>query len=679
MAARVGLHLRTPHARVAKPRAAARSVAASAAMDPQAKLDALRTAMDEAKVDAYVVPTEDPHMSEYAPDCMARRAFISGFTGSAGTAVVTKKDAALWTDGRYFLQAERELPSSWTLVRAGLPGSPDVGTWLATNLSKGEKVGIDPWIHTVEGARNMRTQLEEMGIQLAPNFGGNLVDKVWKEERPPMPDIPVRVHPVKLAGKEVEDKLMELRKQLEEKKADAIVVTPLDEVAWLLNIRGGDILHCPVTLSYVVVTQESCTLYVDQKKITEAAAEHLQGAKVEIKNYEDVLEDVQDLARRGCKIWLDPAKANLALYEGVQDAVKDALSTQKRKKSQSKKRKSDGDSVSPALSLDAAVVEAPSPIAMAKAIKNPAELEGMREAHLRDAAALAEFYAWLESSVLSGESLEEAYVAQKLIEIRSKQAGYLDESFSAIVGVNSNGAIIHYKPEFGKCKTLDPKGMLLLDCGAQYDCGTTDITRTFHFGEPSEYQKECYTRVLQGHIGLDTATFPEGTPGFVLDGYARRALWQAGLDYRHGTGHGVGAALNVHEGPQGVSPRYGNQTGIVANMILSNEPGYYEDGAFGIRIENLVIVKEANTSTRFGGVAYLGFEQLTLVPIEVKLLDLDLLTTEEVKWLNNYHAKVWEMVSPRCSGAALEWLKAKTKPVCKEGEVDKTLGPAMVA
>lgn len=311
------------------------------------------------------------------------------------------------------------------------------------------------------------------------------------------------------------------------------------------------------------------------------------------------------------------------------------------------------------------VIEASSPVVAAKAIKNDAELEGMREAHLRDAVALCDFLHWIEKEVSSGRTLTEVDVDVQLTARRAQQAGFVEPSFPSIAGANSNGAIIHYRAQPETCKTVDSETLLLLDSGGQYDCGTTDITRTMHFGTPTAYQKRCYTRVLQGHIALDQAVFPEGTPGAALDAFARMALWKDGLNYRHGTGHGVGAALNVHEGPQSISMRFNITVPLAERMVVSNEPGYYEDGGFGIRIENLVTVKEIDTPHRFGGVAYFGFNVITLVPIQTKLIDLSLMTDADVAWLDSYHKKVWEQVSPRLADKpeVLEWLRINTRPI----------------
>ncbi|KAF2307235.1 hypothetical protein GH714_025641 [Hevea brasiliensis] len=542
--------------------------------EPDEKLRALRELFSKPGVgiDAYIIPSQDAHQSEFIAECYMRRAYISGFTGSAGTVVVTKEQAALWTDGRYFLQAEKQLNSSWILMRAGNLGVPNTIEWLNDVLPPGAKVGIDP--------------------------------------------------------------------------------------------RGSDAPHSPVMYAYLTVEIDGAKLFVDNSKVTPEVLNHLKNAGVELRPYDAILSEIESLAARGVELWLDPSSVNAAIVNTYKSACDRHLENLGSKNDSMTKiyNGSNGQSWGPS-----GVYKA-SPISLAKALKNPAELQGMRDSHLRDAAALAQFWAWLEEEIHKDVKLTEVDVADKLLEFRSKQAGFLDTSFDSISGSGANGAIIHYKPEPKSCSIVDSKKLFLLDSGAQYVDGTTDITRTVHFGEPTAYEKECFTRVLQGHIALDQAVFPENTPGFVLDAFARSFLWKIGLDYRHGTGHGVGAALNVHEGPQSISFRFGNMTPLQKGMIVSNEPGYYEDHAFGIRIENLLHVKEINTPNRFGGMEYLGFEKLTFFPIQyvlssaspniyclqvknlfvvalqAKMVDVSLLSASEVNWLNDYHSQVWEKV-----------------------------------
>ncbi|CAI5982289.1 unnamed protein product [Closterium sp. NIES-64] len=827
-------------------------------------------------VNAFIIPSEDPHQSEYMAPCFERRAFISGFTGSAGTAVVTRERALLWTDGRYFLQAEQQLPPGWDLMRAGMPGVPSVADWLAEALPAGSRVGVDPFGHSADNVRgladtlaaslsfeqpclmnhlrlsrhpqhplpppsrrlqfvhsadNVRGLADTLAacvcvhpspssfnppslfrcrlqfVHSADNVRGladtlaasssvvvpllresNPVDVVWGAERPAPPSAPMRVHPIEFAGQTVRAKLQQLRAEMREAGATALLVSALDEVAWLLNVRGADVPHCPVTVAYAVVEAEAAHLFVDPSKVAApAVAEHLAAAGVSVKPYGDLVPFLQRSAMDGARLWLDPASASSAVLCSVEAACaqfyeqrasgKGGFGGKKGKKGEKGEKKSKegkggkgreerggagGEEVE-----GPAVLSRTTPISLAKALKNESEIEGMKNAHIRDAVAMAHFWEWAERAVVEegravtevelGERLE-AFRAQqegfldtsfdtiagalsagcmvldeigcrgvvvgaqrwwrrgrnvmgvelgeKLEAFRAQQEGFLDTSLDTIAGSGKNGAIIHYRAEEDNCAVVDPSKMLLLDSGAQYMDGTTDITRTVHFGTPSDYEKECYTRVLQGHIVLDRAVFPQGTPGFTLDilarsplwgmgldyrhgtghgghisldcavfpqgtpGFAldilaRSPLWGMGLDYRHGTGHGVGAGLNVHEGPQSISPRFGNPTPLQAGMVVSNEPGFYHDNQFGIRIENLLVVREQQTQFRFGGTTYLGFECLTLFPIQTKLVSVELLSNAEVKWINDYHQRVWDTVSPLLSGAPLQWLQRNTQPISR--------------
>ncbi|XP_039801282.1 aminopeptidase P2 isoform X2 [Panicum virgatum] len=552
------------------------SGAADPASDGDEKLRSLRRlfARPDVAIDAYIVPSQDAHQSEFIAECFMRRAYLTGFTGSAGTAVVTKDKAALWTDGRYFLQAEKELTHEWTLMRSGNHGVPTTSEWLNDVLPSGCRVGIDPFLFSFDAAEELKDSISNKNHELVLVRGMNLVDEIWGDARPEPPKEPTRVHDIKYAGIDVPSKLSFIRSHLTENGCDAVVISMLDEVAWLLNMRGSDVPHSPVFYSYLIVEVSTATLFVDSNKVSEDVLEHLEKAGVKLKPYEAIVSEVE-----------------------------------------------------------------------------------------RDAAALAEFWCWLEDEVCKSVPLTEVQVAEKLLEFRKKQDGFIETSFDTISGYGANGAVIHYRPTPEDCSSVGSDNLFLLDSGAQYIDGTTDITRTVHFGEPSPRQKECFTRVLQGHIALDQAVFPERTPGFVLDVLARSSLWKIGLDYRHGTGHGVGAALNVHEGPQSISYRYGNLTALQKGMIVSNEPGYYEDNSFGIRIENLLLIKELNLANSFGGISYLGFERLTFVPIQSKLIDVSLLSPSEINWVNDYHEEVWDKVSPLLSGDTRDWLWKNTRPI----------------
>ncbi|XP_010464060.1 PREDICTED: probable Xaa-Pro aminopeptidase P isoform X2 [Camelina sativa] len=583
-------------------------------------------------IDAYIIPSQDAHQSEFIAECYARRAYISGFTGSAGTAIVTKDKAALWTDGRYFLQAEKQLNSSWSLMRAGNPGVPTASEWIADVLAPGGRVGIDPFLFSADAAEELKEVIAKKNHELVYLYNVNLVDEIWKDSRPKPPSKQIRIHDLKYAGVDVASKLLTLRNQIMDAGASAIVISMLDEIAWVLNLRGSDVPHSPVMYAYLIVEVDQAHLFVDNSKVTEEVKDHLKNAGIEIRPYDSILQEIDSLAARGAQLLMDPSSLNVAIISTYKSACERYT---RNSESEERANLKFTDSSSGYIANPSGIYMQ-SPISWAKAIKNDAELQGMKNSHLR------------------------------LLEFRSLQDGFMDTSFDTISGSGANGAIIHYKPEPESCSRVDPKKLFLLDSGAQYVDGTTDITRTVHFSEPSAREKECFTRVLQGHIALDQAVFPEGTPGFVLDGFARSSLWKIGLDYRHGTGHGVGAALNVHEGPQSISYRYGNMTPLQNGMIVSNEPGYYEDHAFGIRIENLLHVRDAETPNRFGGVTYLGFEKLTFFPIQTKMVDVSLLSDTEIDWLNSYHEEVWEKVSPLLEGSSTQqWLWNNTRPLAK--------------
>ncbi|KAI3448635.1 hypothetical protein Pfo_005300 [Paulownia fortunei] len=631
--------------------------------EPDDKLVALRELFSRANIniDAYIIPSQDAHQSEFIAECYTRRAYISGFTGSAGTAVVTKDKAALWTDGRYFLQAEQQLTSSWILMRAGNLGVPTTSEWLNGVMAPGCRIGIDPFLFSSDAAEELKEAISQKNHELVYLYDVNLVDEIWKESRPKPPNRHVRVHDLKYAGVDVSSKLSSLRSELTNAGSSAIVISMLDEIAWLLNLRGSDVPHSPVMYAYLVVEIDGAKLFIDDAKINPDVMHYLKNAGIELRPYESILSDIESLAAKGACLWLDTSTVSAAIVNTYKSACDKYFGTAGivNKNKRTVPNGPDAQSCGPT------AVYKSSPISLAKAVKNEAELEGMRNSHLRDAAALAQFWAWLEEEISNGVILTEVDVADKLFEFRSRQDGFVDTSFDTISASGANGAIIHYNPDPNSCSIVDAEKLFLLDSGAQYIDGTTDITRTVHFGQPSSWQKECFTRVLQGHIALDQAIFPENYPGFVLDAFARSSLWKIGLDYRHGTGHGVGAALNVHEGPQSISFRFGNMTPLLKGMVVSNEPGYYEDHAFGIRIENLLYVKEVNTPNRFGGLEYLGFEKLTFVPIQTKLVDLSLLSTTEIDWLNDYHKQVWEKVSPLLDGSAYQWLWNNTRPLVK--------------
>ncbi|XP_050206338.1 aminopeptidase P1 [Mercurialis annua] len=632
-------------------------------------------------LDALVVPSEDYHQSEYVSARDKRRQFVSGFTGSAGLALITMTEARLWTDGRYFLQATQQLSDEWTLMRMG--EDPPVDTWMADNLPEQASVGIDQWCISVDAAQRWESAFAEKQQKLVQTIT-NLVDEVWKD-RPPAETNPAVIHPLKFTGLSVADKLQGLREKLRFERARGMIIATLDEVAWLYNIRGSDVSYCPVVHAFAIVTLSSAFLYVDKKKVSNEVHSYLKENGIEVREYTEVSSDAVSLASdklrpsavkgtdaekiRSCEtsvengaselegnqidlIWVDPGSCCYALYS-----------------------KLDSDKV----------LLKQSPLALAKALKNPVELEGMKNAHIRDGAAVVEYLVWLDKQMqdiygasgyfLEGESankkkdsetrkLTEVTVSDKLEGFRASKEHFRGLSFPTISSVGPNAAIIHYSPEAESCAELDPNSIYLFDSGAQYLDGTTDITRTVHFGKPSAHEKACYTAVLKGHIALGNARFPNGTNGHALDILARIPLWKYGLDYRHGTGHGIGSYLNVHEGPHLISFRpQARNVPIQASMTVTDEPGYYEDGNFGIRLENVLIVKDGNTPFNFGEKGYLAFEHITWAPYQKKLIDLSLLLPDEVEWLNTYNSRCRDILAPYLNESENAWLKKATEPI----------------
>ncbi|KAL9538027.1 hypothetical protein MBANPS3_011252 [Mucor bainieri] len=594
------------------------------------RLASLRSQMKEHQVDAFLAPSEDAHQSEYIADCDKRRHWISGFTGSAGFAIVTSTEAALFTDGRYFLQASQQLDDNWTLMKQGLPGVPTWQEYLVKNLPAGSRIGLDPTLINAVDAHQLNVQLEPLGSSLVP-IHENLIDLAWGKDRPESPKDKVFVQPVQFTGKSVHDKLEELRTHIKNKSAYGTVVSALDEIAWLFNLRGSDIECNPVFFSYAIVNENEAILYLDLDKLTDEVKSHL-GSAVTTKPYSQFFADLKALNLDGKKLLVNN-KTSLAVEVAVGETN---------------------------------VLEERSFITDAKAIKTKEELQGMRDCHLRDGAALVHYFAWLEKKLLAGEKLSEVEAADRLEQFRAVQEHYVGLSFATISSTGSNGAIIHYKPEPETCKVIDPDNIYLCDSGGQYRDGTTDVTRTFHFKTPSAYEKRCFTRVLQGHIAIDEAVFPKGTTGYLLDPFARQHLWKDGLNFLHGTGHGVGSFLNVHEGPHGIGIRpHFNDTALAAGMTVTDEPGYYEDGKFGIRIENVILVKDVETPNNFGGRGYLGFEHVTIAPIGLNLIDVDLLSPSEIKWVNAYHEECLAKLGPLVAHdeLATAWLKKETVPI----------------
>jgi Xaa-Pro aminopeptidase len=625
------------------------STAAMVKVDTSSRLAKLRALMEKHKVQIYIIPSEDSHSSEYIASCDARREFISGFTGSAGCAVVTLDQAALATDGRYFNQAAKQLDSNWTLLKQGLEDVPTWQEWCAEQSSGGKMVGVDPSLLAGSAAKKLAEKIQKSGGSNLLPLDDNLIDAVWKdwsEPRPPRPLEPVKVHPEHLAGKSVREKLTDLRKELDKKHSPGFLVSMLDEVAWLLNLRGSDIPYNPVFFSYAMITPTSATLYVDDEKLDASCRSHLEANEVKIRPYTSIIDDARQLHAEVTESGRKDGAATAGSFL-ISNKASWALNR--------------------ALGGEATVDEIRSPLADAKAIKTDAEMAGMRACHVRDGAALIEYFAWLENQLVAKKTnLDEVQAADKLEAIRSRHDHFVGLSFPTISSTGPNAAVIHYGPERGNCALINPDRIYLCDSGAQFLDGTTDTTRTLHFGKPTPAEKEAYTLVLKGNIALDMAVFPKGTTGYALDSLARQYLWKFGLDYRHGTGHGVGSYLNVHEGPIGIGTRIQHaEVALAPGNVISNEPGYYEDGNFGIRIENIIMVKETKTKHSFGDKPFLGFEHVTMVPYCQNLIDASLLDDAEKGWLNAYNSEILEKTRDYFKDDALTmaWLVRETQPI----------------
>jgi len=609
-------------------------------IDTTARLEKLRELMKKKDICAYIIPTEDAHQSEYIADSDKRREFISGFNGSAGLAIVTQggagDHAALWTDGRYHLQASKQLDSNWTLMKSGLEGVPTKEKWLIDTLPHKGKVAIDAKLISVSDAEALSKKLLESPkqIQLVTNIKENLVDQIWNE-RPAQPNGEIIPLGIEYAGKSHEDKLADLRKIFEEKNIDGYILTALDEIAWLFNMRGSDIDYNPVFYSFAAVTKTDAVLYTGNGKVSKEVTTHL-GSSVRVRPYNVVYEELKEFSNLESikKLWVSN-KCNLALYEALGGNKKTEIVT--------------------------------SPLLLPKAIKNDVELNGFRECNKHDISALVRYFAWLENElcVKNNTELTEFAAAEKLEEFRKQLPKFKGLSFETISSTGPNGAIIHYSPTKEQCSVIDKDQFYLCDSGGQYLNGTCDVTRTFHFGQPSDLEKDCYTRVVQGHIGIDTIIFPKGTTGYQVDCVARRALWEVGLDYLHGTGHGIGHFLNVHEGPQGFGFRIAfNDTPLQPGMIISNEPGFYLDGQFGIRFESMVIIVKKDLPNNFANKDYYGCEHITFFPVQTKCLKREIMTQKEIDWVNKYNKECWDNISPLIQNdqLALDWLKRETQP-----------------
>jgi len=594
------------------------------------RLEGLRRLMEMHGVHAYLVPSRDPHQSEYVPACWKRREWISGFTGSAGDVIVTRSRAGLWTDSRYILQAEHELAcTGFELHPVGEPGNAGPCEWLARTLEPGQSVGFDPAVVTHRGAESWREQLDFHDISLEP-IEANLVDALWTD-RPGLPAEPAVPHENSFSGETAPDKLSRVRLEMSVEGAGALVITPLDAVAWLFNLRGGDIPFNPVAVAYALITREGTRLYVDETKVTPALREHLDGL-AEIRPYGSFGDALDDLAKTDSVVWLDP------------DTTGEDVATRLEHPGRCR------------------ILYRQSPVVRLKAVKNGTEIAGFEAAHVRDGAAMVRFLSWLERAVPRG-GVTEISAAEKLESLRREGELYQGPSFATISAYGGHAAVVHYGATAETDCELRLEGLYLVDSGGQYLDGTTDITRTVALGRPTEEQRRRFTLVLKGHIALARARFPDGTQGVQLDVLARAPLWEHGLDYGHGSGHGVGSYLNVHEGPQALSPVRGCGTALETGMFVSIEPGCYEPEAYGIRIENLAHVTADAEDGEAGGRRFYRFRVVTLCPIDRTLIAPDLLTREELGYLNSYHQRVRTILSTILSGADAEYLKRATQPL----------------
>ena len=599
----------------------------------ETRLKALRQWMRSKGIHAFITPSTDPHSGEYVPERWKSREFISGFTGSAGTAVVTLTKAALWTDNRYFLQAAAQIEGTdYTLMKIGLEDTLSIQEWLAEVLNEGEKVGVDGLCYTVSDFQNLSQSLSAFGIQTLSV--DDPYDDIW-EQRPQIPAKPVEIQPLQFAGETARSKIERIRKAILAKKAESIVISMLDEVAWTLNLRGSDVECNPVFVSYLVISQNDATLYINQEKISAEVDSYLSAEGVHIKNYSEIIADLKALE---VPVLIQADKTNYAIGASLQRPV-----------------------------------FADCPVSLMKIMKNDAEIAGYHSAMLKDGIAMVKWMKWVIPAVQAGGQTELS-LSEKLLGFREEQPLFRGVSFESIMGYAAHGAIVHYEPTPETDVPVLPKGLLLIDSGGQYQDGTTDITRTIPLGELTEEERRDYTLVLRGWINLARAVFPRGTYGTQLDALAREPMWKYGINYLHGTGHGVGSYLNVHEGPHQFRMNY-MPTPLLPGMTITDEPGIYITGAHGVRHENTMLVVEAklrtlpsttkkaesNEGLTFG--PYYEFEQLTLCPILTSAIEVSMLQEEEKEWFNQYQQMVYDKLSPYLDEEHRNWLFEVTRPI----------------
>jgi Xaa-Pro aminopeptidase len=588
-----------------------------------ARLSAFREELARRNLNGFVVPRADQQQNEYVPASEERLAWLTGFTGSAGMAIVLTKEAAVFVDGRYTLQAGKQVDrNAWNVEPLA---DPPPESWLSKHLSAGDRLGFDPWLHTSAAAERLAAACANAGAELVA-VHSNPVDTVWTE-RPPPPLAPVAVHGLQYSGEAQAEKLRRIRLEIVKLGVDALVLSDSHAVAWTFNIRGADVSHTPLPLSYALVPKDGRPIvFIDHRKLSNSARDHLEQS-ADVRDPDALTSDLTELAQGGASIALDAATAAEALSRLISNA-------------------------------GGRPVRGSDPVSLLKAVKNVTEIEGTRIAHRRDAVALARFLAWIDREAPSG-ALTEIDTVEALETFRRETGALKDVSFPTIAGAGPNGAIVHYRVTRKSNRRISPGDLLLIDSGAQYEDGTTDVTRTIAIGEPSAEMRDRFTRVLRGHIAIARAVFPDGTTGAQLDTLARQFLWQAGLDFDHGTGHGVGSYLSVHEGPARIS-KLGTSP-LKRGMILSNEPGYYKTEAYGIRIENLELVVGIDIAGAEKPMN--AFETLTLAPIDRRLINLNMLSADELGWLNEYHARVRHEVRPHVDEATKVWLDRATAPL----------------
>ncbi len=592
--------------------------------DPEAvksRLDSLRAIMAAAGVDAVIIPRTDPHLSEYLSSHWQVVRFFSGFTGSAATLVVTADKALLWTDSRYFLQATEQLAGSGIeLMKEGLPATPSVNSYLISTLAKGDTVAIDGNLISIDAVAGLAAELNRAGLNLVTEF--DFIDRVWAD-RPALPDAPVFIHPVEIAGEDAASKITRVLAEAGKQGAGAAFISALDEIAWILNIRSSDVPCNPVATSFLYLSPDASVLFVDPVKICPEVEEALKKYGVTVRPYRDAASFLAALPAESC-VLVDKARTTSRIHT----------------------------------SLAGKAVLGSSVVALLKAVKNPVQIEGIHRAMVRDGVAMVRSLMRIESLVASGKEFSETDVADILLEERRKGENFFDLSFGTIAGYGANGAIVHYEPSPATAATVKPGSLLLIDSGANYLDGTTDLTRTIAIGTPTDDMRHDFTLVMKGHIAIATSVFPEGTRGAQLDALARMPLWKEGKSYLHGTGHGVGFFLNVHEGPQSIRL---NDTfaPLMPGMLTSNEPGIYLSGRYGIRCENLVLTV-ADMTTEHGN--FYCFETVTLCPFDRTLFELESMTDEEIQWVDDYHAMVYDRLSPAlATDAERRWLREATK------------------